>query len=432
MTRQHLTATLCLLVLICGRANAGNRNRVSRYEAANYLRDNLIGSSLRDSLRADGPSKLRESDDLLVPHPFFSYLDFENSLVHKSLKQLQDSVAQVNSNLFSNPINKHLYGGLFNKRGDHKPSSPSKLSALNNLSGRNGLQLIQQLNKEIIKNQLIAYEKFFNKLRRYDAGAEPVESRQVMNLIRTLFRFPVLLLFSNIFQLPLLPTLILASPFLNNNQEGATSPNALANSLGQALFNSVSPSLAGAVHSAGGAASSGLQTAASNQVASHLPFSLNPLLPIDQLLNNFVSEIIGGLQNTPLFNSLMAGVNQMLVKPNRVTTLQSQALPVQSIHSNALNVTKKQTGEASLLSAALNATADELLSGNASTLSMSYQEPSQSAPLPNIPLIGPVPDPENPAGGSLLSTLASSLLETNKNHQLTGKIIFPIFFFASF
>lgn len=150
-----------------------------------------------------------------------------------------------------------------------------------------------------------------------------------------------------------------------------------------------------------------------------MPFSLNPLVPIDQLLNNFVSEIIGGLQNTPLFNSLLTGVQQVLIEPNRVTALSSQS--GQSPQSNALNVTKKQIGEAAL-SAALNTTADELIAGNASTLSMSYQEPGQSAPLPNIPLLGPVPDPENPAGGSLLSTLASSLLETNKNHQLTGKL----------
>ena len=393
MTQLHL-AVLCLLVLVC-RASAG---RYRRYEAVNFLRDNRIG---------------RDGDDLYVPHPF---LDFEKSMIHRSLKQLTDSVAQVNSNLF--PINKHLYGSslgslysglyggnLFNKRGDstvgqHKPGKS------------NGLALIQQLNKEIIKNQLIAYEKFFNKLRRVEPGVEPVESRQVMNLIRTLFRFPVLLLFSNIFQLPLLPTLILASPFLNN-QEGSASSNALANSISNALFNSVNP--AGAAHSAGG-----LQAAGSQSVASHLPFSLNPLVPIDQLLNNFVSEIIGGLQNTPLFNSLLTGVQQMLVKPNRVAQL--SALPGQS--ANPLNVTKKQTGEAiasAVLSTALNATADELISGNASTLSMSYQEPSSSAPLPNVPLIGPVQDPDNPAG-SLLSTLASSLLETNKNQQLAGKI----------
>lgn len=189
MTRQHWTAICCLLVIVC-RANAVRRSgRIGGHETANYLRDNLIGRE-----RAIG----RDSDDLLLPHPFLSYLDFEKSLIYKSMKQLQDSVAQVNSNLFNHPINKHLYGGLyagnlFNKRGDQKPSSPSKLSqlsALNSLSGRNGLQLIQQLNKEIIKNQLIAYEKFFDKLKRYDSGAEPVESRQVMNMIRTLLGFP--------------------------------------------------------------------------------------------------------------------------------------------------------------------------------------------------------------------------------------------------
>ena len=404
MTRQHLLV-LCLL-LACG-AQAGRRRR---FETGNYLPDNLIVYKIE-----------RNGDDLSLPHPLLHYLDFEKSLIHKSLKQLQDSVQQVNSNLFSGPINKHLYvnlyGNLFNKRGDQKPGDPkpgklSSLASLNSLSGLNGLQLIQQLNKEIIKNQLMAYEKFFNKLKRYDSGVEPVESRQVMNLIRTLFRFPVLLLFSNIFQLPLLPTLILASPFLNNQEGSAGSPNALANSIGSALFNSV-----GAAHAAGG--SGALQTAASNPAASHLPFSLNPLVPIDQLLNNFVSEILGGLQNTPLFNSLLNGVQQVLVKPNRVTTLQSQAL---SGPASALNATKKQTGKA-VLSSALNTTADELIAGNASTLSLSDQEPAESAPLPNIPLLGPVPDPDNPAGGSLLSTLASSLLETNKNHQLTGRII---------
>lgn len=347
----------------------------------------------------------RYNNEIFI-HPVYlnNYLNYEKNLIYKSLKQLQDSVSQVNNNLFNSPINKNLYKNLYNNNLLNRLDQKSKKK-------RNvKLQVIQQMNKEIIKNQLVAYEKFFNKLRRYD-NMDPAESKQAMNYIRTLFRFPVLLLFSNLFQLPLLPTLILASPFLNN-PDGSTS------SITNSLLNSASNSLSNTLSNAVASSNNQMQTAGSQQITSHLPFSLNPLVPIDQLLNNFVSELIGGLQNTPIFNNLMQSVNQALNKPNRVT----QPMSNQSINQN-MNATKKPINEQQITSNSLalsNGTADvEPLAANASTLSMSYQEPPSSAPLPNIPLIGPVPDPDNPGG--ILNTLANSLLETNKNYQLTGK-----------
>ena len=388
-------------------------------------------------------------------HPFYSnYLDYEKGLIYKSLRQLQDSVSLVNSNLFNNQansqannhensqlnsplnnpinnaINKHLFNNLysnnnlFNRRFDFKQKRfPT-------------LQIIQQLNKEIIKNQLISYEKFFSKLKRYDS-VDPMESRQAMNLIKTLFRFPVLLLFSNIFQLPLLPTLILASPFLN--QEGTHSPanllsSTLTSSLTNSLLNSASSSSAAAsgalASSAATANSAPLQASSSNQIATHLPFSLNPLMPINQLLNNFISEIIGDLQNMPVLNNLMQGFSQVLTKPNvnRITQFQQPQSNQAAINQN---VTKKLINESiASNSLPMNTPAEELISANASTFSMAYQEPS--APLPNTPLIGPVPDLDNPGGNSILNTLANSLLESNKNYQLTGKKNFFIFIFLNF
>lgn len=368
----------------------------------------------------------------IYSHPFFpnNYLDYEKGLIYKSLKQLQDSVTLVNNGLFSNPFNKNLYTTLYANLQQHSPNSilVNKKVDKPKFKRTGRLQFIQQMNKEIIKNQLVAYEKFFNKLKRYDS--DPMESRQsVVNLLRTLFRFPVLLLFSNIFQLPLLPTLILASPFLNSQE----SPNSISNSLAStisktplsaAVTNAVQNTVSGALAPS---SATPLQTASSQQIASHLPFSLNPLVPINQLLNNFINEVIGDLQNAPIFNSLIQGVNQALAKPNRLgIQMQNQPLPSSSqqlspnqpLPTNQLlnqNLTKPISS--------LNATDADLIS-NASTVSFAYQEPPRLVePLPNKPLIGPVLDENGnvPGGNSILNTLASSLLESNKNYQLTGK-----------
>lgn len=404
-------------------------------------------------------SRYRNDDLLLQPFYLGNYLNYENGLIYKSIKQLQDSVSLVNNNLFNNQnLNNHFYSNsIFKRRLDLRPLSDQKPAATSSdykpldqykslfkyyksippLFKRNDkLQLIQQLNKEIIKTQLVAYEKFLsqltdqlggthartiskflNKLQRYDS--DPMESRQAVNLIKTLFRFPVLLLFSNLFNLPLLPTLILASPFLNNKDpssmaaslanQASSASGATASSAATALFNAVSSPM--------------LQASSSNQITSTLPFSLNPLVPINQLLNNFVGELVQELQNTPVFSSFIQGVNQVLVKPNRVSPLQNQQQQF-SIQS-AQNITKKLIGDQAALSSALNATADELINANASSINLIYQEPPpQSSPLPNTPLIGPVPSDPSQAGGSILNTLASTLLETNKNYQLTGKLLF--------
>jgi len=378
-------------------------------------------------------------DDISAYYPSFvnNYMNYEKGLVYKSLKQLQDSVNMVknNNHLFGSPSNKKLYSNLymnlantnsiFNKNNNDYKNTGHKIK----LKRSPRLQLITQMNKEIIKNQMIAYEQFFNKLRRYDS--DPMESRQVVNMIRTLFRFPVLLLFSNMFQLPLLPTLILASPFLNNEPG---SPNALSNSMNQ-LANTISktpiPATVAnsiqnsqALQNTFSASASNPQAASSNQIATHLPFSLNPLVPINQLLNNFINEVIGDLQNTPIFNNLVQGFNQMLVKPNRPMQNQLNQPPSQVTATQLLNqnltkpISGNSTNDTDLLAAGSNA--------SASTMSFAYQEPplpALSEPLPNIPLIGPVPDENgNLPGNSILNTLASSLLESNKNYQLTESL----------
>lgn len=231
-----------------------------------------------------------------------------------------------------------------------------------------------------------------------------IEGRQ-LGLIRTLFRYPLLLVFSNLFSLPLLPMLLIASPVLNS------------------LPNTPSSSLAGSGGFPFGGSSSG----------SSFPLTMaqiNQLLSVNStgFLGNFVSDIISDLQaGSSVVNDFLQNLGNSIGKPNRVSS------PGNFANNPDLDPSRRPLTPASFAGSSLNATLSKYVNGTEVVIanlsspdsnSYSIESSSDNFALPSSPSSSSGSSSASSASvvsSSLLNQLANSLVESSKNHHITGK-----------
>ena len=244
-----------------------------------------------------------------------------------------------------------------------------------------------------------------------------VESRQ-LGLIRTLFRYPLLLVFSNLFNLPLLPMLLLASPGLN----GLPLASSLASS---------SPALSLATSLLGGANASPLSSSSSSAPIT-IPqlgqmFSVNSSGVFGSFITDLITEIQAG---SNLVNDFLQTVGNAIVKPNRVGVSSGNFAnaqphigarrPPSAPSAPTLSGGFHANSSSATFGTWVNGTEVVLATNDSSDAGYSFSNelsPSSSSPFSSSDGSNSVVPP---AGSNLLNQLATSLVESSKKHHISG------------